>query len=411
MVSFQDEEGVPADSSATKPKPTIEGALSVKSKMYDIDGDGVLDEAEKAMRDMDESGRGFISNEKVYEMMKGHLETQRDLFKLKKVVIALSAFVVLLALSNLGTSLAAAYLAKDTTTNDKDQLVNTNNGQALGTQTTALILDGEAKEALDQALGNGERRLCTYSSKQGGFYQCTATSFEISSSTDIIAACKNANTVKFTRTWKFNSATTTYTLCDRTSVPTVSADGTVATFTNWSITKVRDQAKYLIDGDGFTQNAGMICDMDSDCDSGLTCASNKCAVSLLADGVSCTSHAACATGVCSGLDCFSPPCTGTCGSGTAGGMEMPVGFGGCESMICTSPTSVCSDTFGACVCGNSDCDSNKGEVCFTSCMIADISPGCRTTASLDGECQERYGATATCDTATARCMCSGAECK
>jgi Ca2+-binding EF-hand superfamily protein len=43
--------------------------LSRVSKMYDINGDGVLDEAERAMRELDETGRGYLTNEKVYELM------------------------------------------------------------------------------------------------------------------------------------------------------------------------------------------------------------------------------------------------------------------------------------------------------------------------------------------------------
>lgn len=43
--------------------------LSEVGKMYDIDGDGKLDEAEQAMRDMDKTNRGHLTNEKVYELI------------------------------------------------------------------------------------------------------------------------------------------------------------------------------------------------------------------------------------------------------------------------------------------------------------------------------------------------------
>ena len=43
--------------------------LSRVSQMYDINGDGMLDEAERAMRELDETGRGYLTNEKVYELM------------------------------------------------------------------------------------------------------------------------------------------------------------------------------------------------------------------------------------------------------------------------------------------------------------------------------------------------------
>jgi hypothetical protein len=43
--------------------------LSRVSEMYDMNGDGILDETERAMRNLDETGRGHLSNEKVYNLM------------------------------------------------------------------------------------------------------------------------------------------------------------------------------------------------------------------------------------------------------------------------------------------------------------------------------------------------------
>ena len=57
------------------------GRLSTVSRMYDVDGDGVLDEAEQQMRNMDKSGRGHLSNETVYKMMQEQLKTQKQLCK------------------------------------------------------------------------------------------------------------------------------------------------------------------------------------------------------------------------------------------------------------------------------------------------------------------------------------------
>jgi len=68
---------------------------------------------------------------------------QRQLFKFKKIMIGLSVLVVLLTLSNLGTSFAAAYLAKDTSVNDKDVLVNSHTKKALSTQTTSAQYGAE----------------------------------------------------------------------------------------------------------------------------------------------------------------------------------------------------------------------------------------------------------------------------
>ena len=60
--------------------------LSVVSRKYDLDGDGVLDEAEQAMRNLDKSGRGFLKSEEVYDIMNQHLKMQKDMFKMKKVL-------------------------------------------------------------------------------------------------------------------------------------------------------------------------------------------------------------------------------------------------------------------------------------------------------------------------------------
>ena len=42
---------------ARAPVPVPKGRLSFGSQMYDLDGDGELDAAEQAMRDMDKSSR------------------------------------------------------------------------------------------------------------------------------------------------------------------------------------------------------------------------------------------------------------------------------------------------------------------------------------------------------------------
>ena len=88
--------------------------LSAVSKMYDVDGDGVLNEAERALRELDTEGEGHLSNQKALKIMEQQLALQRQLFSMKRILIGLVAFTVILALSNLGTAFAAASLAMDT---------------------------------------------------------------------------------------------------------------------------------------------------------------------------------------------------------------------------------------------------------------------------------------------------------
>ena len=52
----------------------------------------------------------------------------------------LLALVVILAISNLGTSFAAAHLAKDTAANFNEQLTHKSTGETLSTQTTEEII-------------------------------------------------------------------------------------------------------------------------------------------------------------------------------------------------------------------------------------------------------------------------------
>lgn len=127
--------------------------LSVISKKYDLDGDGQLDAAEQAMRDMDKSGRGFLTQDKVYELMQQHIKTQNQLFSMKRVVIGLACFTAVLAVSNLATAWAAAILAKDTQVQG-GALVDKVTGETLGTNPKSNIYN--VKEDFEQ--GDSGRR-------------------------------------------------------------------------------------------------------------------------------------------------------------------------------------------------------------------------------------------------------------
>jgi hypothetical protein len=70
------------------PKHAVLRKLSTFSKKYDVNGDGTLDAAEMAMRDMDDSKRGYLTNEKVYAMMQEHLQTQNRLFRVRRIMFA-----------------------------------------------------------------------------------------------------------------------------------------------------------------------------------------------------------------------------------------------------------------------------------------------------------------------------------
>lgn len=174
--------------------------LSTVSKMYDIDGDGQLDETEQAMRDMDKSNRGYLTNEKVYKMMQEQMETQRQLFHVKRMMFILLGVVVILALSNFGTAFAAAYLAKDTTTSPNAELIDKATGDKLSTQTSTEEIEIE-RTILDET---GRRRLATCT-KDGNNIECDEedSSLTISKSAcrQLKKRCALGNTVTLKRTW------------------------------------------------------------------------------------------------------------------------------------------------------------------------------------------------------------------
>jgi hypothetical protein len=196
---------------------------------------------------------------------------QKDLFRFKKVVIGLCAFVVLLTLSNLGTSLAAAYLAKDTTTNSNSDLIDTKTNEAVSTQTTSDAFG--YLRAFENS--NGTRRLCT---KKDGVYTCNTNSYlemPLDEGLNMIGKCKNGKTVELKRTWHDGSETLTQ-LC-----PTMKGTFSQreARFENGIvITQSEDGNFYELKGDALTQGEDDVCDDVADCDSGLACMDNTQAI-------------------------------------------------------------------------------------------------------------------------------------
>jgi len=93
--------------------------LSVISQKYDLGEKGFLDETEQQLRNLDTENTGQLANEKVYDLMQQHIEGQRKLFQMKKLLAGVTIFAVLLALTTLATSFAAATLAKDTSASQR----------------------------------------------------------------------------------------------------------------------------------------------------------------------------------------------------------------------------------------------------------------------------------------------------
>lgn len=165
MVSFANEDVEQKGSITTSPDRddlrasfNANAKLTESSRAWDLDGDGVLDEAELALKAMDKDGKGTLDRDEMYKLMIDNLGKQRELFQMKKVVFGLVCVTCVLVLSNLGTSVAAAILSKDTTTQGA-VLIDKATGHAIRTDTYANIYSGSEDES--EMFGRG-RKLSTY---------------------------------------------------------------------------------------------------------------------------------------------------------------------------------------------------------------------------------------------------------
>lgn len=105
--------------------------LSTISAQYDRGNKGYLDDTEKKLRAMDSENLGHLDIHKVYALMQEFQAEQKKAVGLKRSVIALAAFAVLLCLANIGTSFAAAKLAKDTSV-ESNYMVVKETGEMIG---------------------------------------------------------------------------------------------------------------------------------------------------------------------------------------------------------------------------------------------------------------------------------------
>lgn len=273
-------------------------------------------------------------------------------------------FVVLLTLSNLGTSLAAAYLAKDTTTNDEGVLVNSDTNEAVGTQTTADSF-GITRTDTD----TGQRELCSYDDDQE-LNACEINSYLMmpkNEADDMINKCKELKTVELKRTFTAKGGTdTTIIVCGPNSGRSAMYQSSPkkATFTNdhgdiiiEELLTGPNTGHYKLYGSELTQNEGQVCDNNADCDNGLICNADagKCTVDARTNlqdiGVTCTSNYECTSGKCFQTSCVN----------------------------------------GACV-SDDECDSVKGEFCASECgnSIEGKGPTCTTQSALDAACVISY---------------------
>lgn len=129
--------------------------LSTVSRRYDRDGKGYLDETEQALRRMDSQNQGYLGIDKIYGIVEElHSQEQRNSLliedlrteakansSLRKGIFLLCVFTVFLTISNIGTSLAAARLAKDTQVSYYNDLQSSSTGVRLGTTPKDVVVN------------------------------------------------------------------------------------------------------------------------------------------------------------------------------------------------------------------------------------------------------------------------------
>lgn len=149
---------------ATSARAGLHSSLTKSSRAWDLDGDGQLDEAELALKNMDSKNTGELSKDEMYKLMTENLHKQKELFKMKKVVMGLVGITCVLALANLGSSFAAAILSKDTMT-QQGALVDKTTMMAVKTDSYSNIFHDDEEKTAER---HRQRRLECTSNADGG---------------------------------------------------------------------------------------------------------------------------------------------------------------------------------------------------------------------------------------------------
>ena len=266
-ASASQDDGAPSDKA---------GRLSTVSRMYDIRGDGELDEAELAMRHMDTSGRGYLTNEKVYQLMQDHVQTQRKLFQFKRIIIGLAVLVVILALSNLGTSFAAAILSKDTVTKTEE----TSDGEEFG----ADLIDKKTKEKVGTQTANDSievNRATSLCIEEDSELNCATDSY-LSVPENVVKSmfykCLTGRTVNVARTFSSGHVKSINICSSSTNVEFNEFDRSTLENYGESIHFDPMDGDYKVSGDGLLQQEQEVCDVDEDCLVNLACYKNQTSI-------------------------------------------------------------------------------------------------------------------------------------
>ena len=174
---------------------------------------------------------------------------------------SLLALVVILALSNLGTSFAAASLAKDTTTSSNAEMVDKKTNEGLSTQSSSSAYEMESTVITS----DGERKLADTESEDAVF------TIDKKNCKQIYKQCKRGNTVTLFRMWG-NGARSDYDLCPSTG--TFSRNNKSTLMNRWGETFTIEpigDGHCEVSGGAVLQRQGDICNNGNDCGLGMGC--------------------------------------------------------------------------------------------------------------------------------------------
>jgi hypothetical protein len=210
-------------------KSTSKG-LSKVSVMYDIDGDGKLDPSEMAMRELDTDNRGYLTNEQVYKVMLEQMRLQREVFGLKRMSVVFVCIMFLLSLATLGTSFAAASLAKDTNVKNGILVVKGGDG-VVGTGNAASTF------TLTEVAPSSRRLVIDGGADTGGF---TVTSITKADAATVANECGSGKTVFLKESCGTSGSATTIDIpiCPSTETTNSVDGGLIYTYMQGTVTVV-----------------------------------------------------------------------------------------------------------------------------------------------------------------------------
>lgn len=389
-VSFSEDVEKVTDAPAHPPRHAPHDrnySLTQSEVAWDIDGDGVLDDTEMALKKRDKSRKGFLSKDQMYDLMEENLKTQRDLFKVKKVVAGLVAFTCVLALSNLGTSFAAAFLAKDTTSQN-GQLTDTKTRKMLGTDTATNVHVSNNK--LSEKHEQRRRLACQeIHGSTSSFKQCAVNNFaafDVETGRDIVNTCDAGGSVTIRKLFNGGNNHVDHTICTLQGDQREASKGKNPTLTIskavGGILKVRPEGKgnditYVAEGLALN-GLGIVCNADADCAANLRCEMDDTAGHNLCKGVNLHTCTMNMNECAANHDCLQTGYHEYARRGLGEALPAP------EEGLIVMPT-----LEGQCTClSSAACDGDM--VCRDDCSIPDLPIQCHDQTDLDQMCKNIY---------------------